>query len=211
MGTEEIVRYVMTFVGGGMAVAIITWMKEARSASRQREVAYLQDQLRSLYGPLHCLTSQNMETMKRSVKLQDALNPNNKVGPSEQEIPPARGAEADKIIDLSNAYSAKFKENNSRIGQLLEANWSLIDVEDVELFLAFLVDCARMQVEVDEKHAEGLAFRVRQHLGEIYYVRPEFVERVTAQWNAKRLRLSELLMPHWWPRSRHHGKATFRV
>jgi len=205
MGPEEIIHYVMSMLGGGLVVFVLNWVKEARSATRQREVAYLQDQLRFLYGPLHCLTAQNMDTLKRAEKLQDALNPNIKTEPHEQQIPPAIGAEADKIIGLSNAYSAKLKENNARISQLLEDNWSLIDVEDIDLFLAFLADCARMQIEVDEKHAEGVAFRVKQHLGDIYYVRPGFVERVTAQWHAKRERLGKLLMPRWWPWSRGRG------
>jgi hypothetical protein len=201
MGTEEIVRSVMIFFTGGMAVAIYNSMKEAR----QKAVANLQEQLRLLYGPLHCLTTQNMEILKFAVKLQESINSNSKVAPHEQEIPPARGAVAHKIIELSNTYSAKFKENNARIMQLLEANWSLIDMEDVAPFLAFLADYARMQVEVDEKHGEDVADRVNQHLGDIYYVRPEFVERVKAQWNAKRERLGELLMPHWWPWSKWRG------
>ena len=152
MATEEIVRYVMSFLGGGMVVAVINWVKELRSAARQREVGYLQDQLRFLYGPLHCLTAQNLETFKRMERLQDALNLKLKVGPQEQKIPLASGAEVDKIVDLSNAYSIKCKE--------------------------------------------GLSIRVKQHLGEIYYVRPEFVDRVTARWTAKRERLGMLVMPH---------------
>lgn len=207
MTIEEFIRYIMSLIGGGLVLAVVNWVKEVRSERRKREIDYLQDQLNKLYGPLHCLSAQNQETLKRAEKLQMALNPSMKAESPEQRIPPARGAEADKIIDLSNAYSAKFKENNARIRQLLDANWSLIDVDDVEQFLGFLADCARMQVEVDEMHAEGIAFRVTQQLGDIYYVRPGFVERVTAQWNAKRERLGELLLPRGWPWSRRSGKT----
>src|SRR5205085_1589362 len=108
-------------------------------------------------------------------------------------------------------YAAKLKENNTRISQVLEANWSLIDVEDVEPFSAFLADCARMQVEVDEKHGEGASFYVNQHLGSISYIRPEFVERVTTRWNAKRKRLDEILRPRWWTWLRRQGSQEFDV
>jgi hypothetical protein len=209
MGSEELVRWVMSVISAGVvgvvAVAILNWVKEARSATRQREVAYLQDQLRLLYGPLHCLTAQNIATIKRAENLQQALNPMTNAGPHEQELSPVKGARADRIIDLSNAYSEKVKENNTRITQILEANWNLIDLEDVDPFVAFLADCERMQVEVVEKHAEGVLPLVCERLGAIHYARPEFVEQVTEQWNTKRKRRDKLLMPRgwsWWRRRR---------
>jgi hypothetical protein len=201
METKEVIQFVLAFFGGGLVLAIINWLKEARSATHQREVAFLQDQLRLLYGPLHCVTAENQEILNLATKLSDALNPNIK---AEQQIPPFRGAEATGIIGLSNAYSTRYKENNARIKELLQANSSLIDGEDVKPFVDFLADCARMQVEVDEKHADGL-HRIHQILGAVNYVRPGFVEHVTAQWNAKRERRNELMLPRSWPWSRRLG------
>jgi hypothetical protein len=76
MGTKELILNITSLLLGGMAVAVFTWWKEARSANRQREIVTIQDQLRLLYGPLHCLTVQNMEIIKLMVKLQGTLNQN---------------------------------------------------------------------------------------------------------------------------------------
>jgi hypothetical protein len=202
VGIEEIFRYAMSFLGGGMVVAILTWIKEARSAVRQQEVAYLKDQFHVLYAPLHCLTVQNMETFKHTEKLRETLHQNIKVESQDPIIPPVTGAEAGKIIEMSSAYMAKITENNTRIRQLLEANWSLIDLEDEEVFVAFLTNCLRMQVEIDEHHAERVPLRVVLRLGDIYYLNTGFLERVTAQWKAKRVRLEKLRTLRRWPWSK---------
>ncbi|HYV35127.1 MAG TPA: hypothetical protein VE988_05450 [Gemmataceae bacterium] len=194
MGTLEIFQFLTVGLGSGFLVTAIKLYLDARSAARQREIGYLQDQLRLLYSPLHLLATLNKEHLKITEKLQDALNPKATAKPQPEDVPAASGAESDQIIKLSNEYATKFKENNAKMRQILEANWSLIDVDDVDLLLAFVVDCVRMQVEVDEKHSQGVAIRVNQRLGTIFYVRPGFTERITAQWNAKRQRLSKLLM-----------------
>jgi hypothetical protein len=61
MTSEEIIRYVMSLIGVGTVVAVLNWAKEAISAKRQTEIARLQEQLKSLYAPLHYFTTQNQQ------------------------------------------------------------------------------------------------------------------------------------------------------
>jgi hypothetical protein len=208
MNTEEIFRYILSFLGGGLVLAILNWVKEARSVARQREIACLQNQLQLLYGPLHCLTAQTQEILKLHENLENSLNPINKPEPREEQIPPFSSSEAEQIIALMNAYTEEVKKNKVRIRQLLETNWSLIHAEDVAPFLAFLADTTRSQVEIDEKYAMGVAFRVKPHLGDIFIIRPEFVDQVTSRWNTLRKRLDTLLLSFWWPWLRRGRQAT---
>lgn len=72
MTTEEAIRYVMSFLGGGVAVAIGDWVHAAASARRQREVDYIKEQLRSLYGPLFFFTQQNESLLNLSKQVNAA-------------------------------------------------------------------------------------------------------------------------------------------
>jgi hypothetical protein len=49
---------------GGIIVAVTNWFLSNRSTRRTREVDWLQEQLRLLYGPLFFFTSQNEELFK---------------------------------------------------------------------------------------------------------------------------------------------------
>jgi hypothetical protein len=64
MPTEETVRYTLSFLGGGFIAAVGNWIYSNWSAGRAREVEWLREQLRLLYGPLFFFTSQNEELFK---------------------------------------------------------------------------------------------------------------------------------------------------
>jgi hypothetical protein len=77
--------------------------------------------------------------------------------------------------------------------EVLEKNWSLIDTDDVEPFALFRVDCTRAKVEIVEEKGKGVPFGIKQRLGPVTFLRPEFVELVTRRWKEKRERLDCLL------------------
>jgi hypothetical protein len=75
MTFEEIMRYVSSLIGGGLIAAVGNWIYSSRSARRAREVDFLRDQLRLLYGPLFFFTSQNEELFKLADNVQNARGP----------------------------------------------------------------------------------------------------------------------------------------
>ena len=81
-------------------------------------------------------------------------------------------------------------QNNAKIIELLEKNWHLIDLDDVEIYSRFQIDMARL------KRSEGQSFRttisLREHLGNVSFMRPNMIERVEAKWCLKRNRVEQL-------------------
>jgi len=50
---------IVSFLGGGVLVAIFNWITRSASERVERRHEYLKHQLENLYGPLHFLTSSN--------------------------------------------------------------------------------------------------------------------------------------------------------
>jgi hypothetical protein len=72
MPFEEIIRYLLSFLGGGLVAAVGNWLHSSWSARRAREVEMLREQLRLVYGPLFFFTSQNEELFKLTDNVQNA-------------------------------------------------------------------------------------------------------------------------------------------
>ena len=69
---QEIIRYLLSFLGGGLVAAVGNWLHSSWSARRAREVEMLREQLRLVYGPLFFFTSQNEELFKLTDNVQNA-------------------------------------------------------------------------------------------------------------------------------------------
>ena len=63
---------------------------------------------------------------------------------------------------------------------------------DVELFAQFTVDFIRYKTEVAEEEA-GLPLEIYQRVGEISFMRPEFIQAVKARFDKKKEQLEDLL------------------
>jgi len=81
-------------------------------------------------------------------------------------------------------------QNNTKILELLEKNWHLIDPDDVEIFSKFQIDMARL------KRSEGQSFRtaisLKGRLGNVSFMRPDIIERAETKWSSKRNRVEQL-------------------
>jgi hypothetical protein len=72
MTPEEIMRYIMSLIGGGLMVGVGNWINAARLARKQQTISEIRDQLRLLYGPLYFLTSQNEKLFGLSNTISEA-------------------------------------------------------------------------------------------------------------------------------------------
>ena len=170
MSTEEIIRYLMSLFGGGLIVAVLGWVREARSTTRLREIARIQDQLNHLYSPLDCWTRQNVRCAQQAERVSKAYTAKFEGRHYSDEAIQAVTPLADATIELQNAYSDEVKETNVRIAHAIEENWSLVDDADVEVFQEFLHHRRRMRVEVDGKKADGVPLDVKLNVGLIQHL-----------------------------------------
>jgi hypothetical protein len=74
MTTEEIIRLIISFLGGGVVSGIINWIRTLSSEKNSRRVDYLENQIANLYGPLYFFTTQADEMFKLSRKFLGAYN-----------------------------------------------------------------------------------------------------------------------------------------
>lgn len=189
MSTEEIIRYVMSFLGGGVVVTVGNWIHAANVAKRERAATHLSTQLKELYGPLYYFTNQNARLFDLSRKFDAAYTDEiaSKNWSQDQRTRESVQSDAEATISLSNEYVQNVVKNNDRIAGLLENSWHLIDADDIEEFSAFQIHHARLKVEVEG----GLKtpFMIYQHVGTISYMPPSMIERVENKFRAKNAKL----------------------
>jgi hypothetical protein len=190
--TEKTVLDFVPALIGFSAVAVGWWVTH-RSAVRAREVEALREQLRSLYGPLHFLTSQNGELWKLHEKVDAARAKffEGRKGDLAPESIEAFSKAHLKTIDLKNTYAQRGIENNKRIMELLEKNWHLIDAGDVGAMAEFQVDYIRYSVESRENTAD-IPLNVLMELGSVVVGRENLRNCAKASFERKRARLTKL-------------------
>src|SRR6267142_3611809 len=105
MSPDEIIRYVLSFLGGGVVAAIGNWIYASKSARRQSEMQYLLSQLQSLYGPLYFFTSQNEQLFKLYNDIHNAYSAYfGRQRSQEPATQKALSTGAEATINLGNIY-----------------------------------------------------------------------------------------------------------
>ena len=95
-------------------------------------------------------------------------------------------------IGLANDYVKLVEANNEKISNLLDNKFSYIDPDDVEMFLLFFEHRARFMTEHDSDGKLKTPDLIYEHLGNISYLRPEFIERVKLKFSHKKVELDKL-------------------
>ncbi len=189
-------RYTLSFLGGGLVAAVGNWFFAARNQRRQAELDRLQQQLDRLYGPLYFFTSQNEQLFKLYDDIHNAYSTYfNRPWSTEDATQEALKEQGKATIDLGNEYVARVVENNHHVMGILRDNWHLVDADDVKIFSQFQVDYTRFQKEVEEEHARQVPWGVMRALDNVSYMRPAFIDGVEAAVTAKRERIDVLTLP----------------
>jgi hypothetical protein len=197
--TEEIVRYVMSFLGGGVVVAVGNWIHATRTAQRTGELDRLRQQLEVVYGPCFFFTCQNEKMFELNTSIQNAYSAHfvgKDWSPDEQTQESVR-RETKDTLDLANEYVMRVTKNNERVMEILERGWYLIDPDDIPVFAQFQVDFTRMKTEIHGKMRNRMPHEIYERVGGISFMRPEMIERVKQKVQSKQSRISSLLRP-WW-------------
>lgn len=177
---------IVSFLGGGVVVAIFDWIRINKAEKRSRRLATLSEQLQNLYGPLYFFTSQN----QRLFELNDSILKAYQKEYVEEEWSKDEHTQKNlKInttttLDLANAYVALATENNDKIIEILKNNYSFIDTDDVDVFQQFVVDYTRLKTERDETGRLKTPDAIYWYIGNISFMRPELIKKVRTKFNS---------------------------
>ena len=194
MTAEEIIRLIFSFLGGGLVAGILNWIRVARSEKKDRRIKELNDQIRNLYGPLYFFTSQNDKCFKLNDSILKAYRTEyveEKYSQDEHTQQNLR-KQTTLTLDIANTYVGLATQNNEKIIEILKSNYSYIDPEDVDIFQQFVVDYNRLKTERDESGRLKTPLEIYQHVGEISFMRPEFIKRVSAKFISKKDEIDSL-------------------
>jgi hypothetical protein len=191
MTKEEVIRLILSFLGGGLVAGLLDWFRAYLSEKRRSEIDYLQKQLRSLYGPLRFFISQNQlitELAGNYGKVFTTL-----YAPKKSTDPQSVDEASKMTFALVQKYVSKIKENNEKIMRILEEHSMLADPDDAEIFAKFQLNYIRMRTEVTDNNFLTIPEDVYERLGSFIYFPPELPERVATKCEAKQDRIAQLM------------------
>jgi hypothetical protein len=194
MTTEEIIRLIFSFLGGGLVSGILNWIRVSRSEKKDRRIKDLNDQIRNLYGPLYFFTSQNEKCFKLNDSILKAYHTEYVEEKYSQDDHTQHNLlkKTTLTLDLANAYVGLVTQNNEKIIEILKSNYSYIDPEDIDIFQQFVVDYNRLKTERDESGRLQTPLEIYQHVGEISFMRTEFIKQVSAKFISKKNKIDSL-------------------
>lgn len=186
---------IVSFLGGGIVSAAINWARSERADKKERKIKFLNDQLRNLYGPLYYFVSQSEKCFELNDRFHKAYNEEFiQEKWSKDELTRERlRTRAVQTIDLANQYIAEVKSNNQKIKEILDNSYSLIDPDDIDVFMLFNEHYLRFNKEIEESGKLITPDGIYERIGDISFLRPEFMERVKLKFRNKKNELEGLL------------------
>ncbi len=180
---------------GGSISALINLFFAYFANKKERNIKFLDDQVRKLYGPLYYFISQSERLFEINKKFHDAYNKEyveKKYNTAEFTRKTLR-EETTETINLANEYIKIVEKNNFQIEELLRKNPSFIDPDDIDLFLKFYEDHIRLVTEKDDEGKMRTPFMIYERIGDISLLRPVIIERVKKKFLKKKNELDSLI------------------
>jgi hypothetical protein len=191
MSTDEIIRYILSFLGGGLVVFLLDWFRAYLSEKRRSEIDYLEKQLRSLYGPLRFFIAQNQLIVELARNYGEVFTP--LYAPKKSTEPQSVDKASIMTFVLVQKYVSIIKENNGKIIRILEEYSMLADPDDADIFAKFQLNYIRMRTEVTDNNVLTIPEDVYEHLGSFKYFPPDMPEHVATKCEAKQDRIAQLM------------------
>ena len=155
----------------------------------------LEEQIRELYAPLFYLVMQSEKLLELNKRFHNAYKVefiDQKY--SNNELTRERVKSwTEATIGLANDYVRLVEGNNEKISRLLDSKFAYIDPDDVELFLLFFEDRVRFITEKNDEGTLKTPIQIYDRIGDISYLRPEFIERVKSKFLIKKKELDNYL------------------
>lgn len=173
-------QLIISFMGGGILVALINWARTSRSERTTRRHEFFKDQIAKVYGPLYFFVGLNEALFVLNDKFHKAYK-EHFIDQNWSKDPHTRenlSKETGKTLEIANHYVNLCRDNNVKIVELLRNNYAYIDPEDTEVFQQFIIDHLRMEREFKAETPLETPLEIYYKVGEISFSRKEFMELV---------------------------------
>lgn len=180
-------QLIISFLGGGILVALINWARTVRSERITRRHDFVKEQITKLYGPLYFFVGITEALFALNDKFHKAYKEHfiDQKWSAEPHTRETLRKETDATLQIANYYVGIVRDNNSKIVDLLRENYAFIDPEDTEVFMQFVIDHLRMEREFKVEQPLETPLEIYLKVGEISYSRKEFTELVKAKFLEK--------------------------
>lgn len=192
MNLESII---VSLLGGGVVVAILNWIHINKTKAIERRISFLNEQIQKLYGPLYYFVRQSMKLFELNNRWSDAYHKEftEKKWSQDSATQDAVAKQADTIIDIRNDYLKEVIKNNERIKDVLNSNYSHIDKDDIDIFTLFYEHDIRFKIEQEGEGRLKHLLIPYWEVGDISFLRPEFIKGVETKFMQKKKELEELV------------------
>lgn len=179
-------KIVLSFLGiifgSGIGTVTINLIFRNRSEKIQRKITFLGEQLNRFYGPLHLIITKDKVILNINNKLseiyQDEYLKNDSRGEEQSAI---------QTINLKLEYLREIDIYNENIIQILENNYSYIDIDDIDIVENFFKHYIRYKKEFSKKNGRyKIPLTVWLKLGKTTSMKPEFIERINQKFYSKK-------------------------
>ncbi|MDD5131288.1 MAG: hypothetical protein PHH44_01360 [bacterium] len=175
----NVLSLIISFLGGGIVSAAINWARAERSDKKERRIIFLNEQIRKLYGPIYFLTFQISKLFELNNKFLNVDDNSSTIS---------------KTIEIANDFIKQVRENNNKIYEILNNNYAFIDPDDIEIFALFYEHHIRLNIEKDESGRLRTPLSVYNKVGNISFMRPEFIQRIADKFSNKKTELNNLMI-----------------
>jgi len=187
----------LSILGGGVGGAVVTVFAGYIKQRSERGFKLLNDRIRLLYGPLYYFLYQNKQLFEAS---SEVLRAGGKAyGGINGAMEIVDGVT--KTINVAQAYSSQIRENNEKIMQLLEDNFSFASPKDYASLINFTKDIYRGKFERPKQDGGGAPLSVSISLPPILIFDTKFMELVEGTYLALQKQLEEYCDANpdlWW-------------
>ena len=189
------VSLIISFLGGGIISALINWVRANNADKKDREVRFLDDQIRKLYGPLYYLVSQSEILFQLSDDLHEAYDKEyvGKNWSMDQFTQKALEEETTTTMETANKYIRMVEKNNDKMKEVLDNNFPLLDPDDIDIIMVFFKHHIRLNIERDTDGKTTTPHRIYNQLEGISFLRPEVIKRIKTKFYNKKQKLENLL------------------
>ena len=92
---------------------------------------------------------------------------------------------ASTTIGTANKYVYDVVKNNEKIKEILDQHFGLCDPGDIDSFILFFEHYVRYKTELEESGKLKTPIEIYKCVGDISFMRPEFIEQIEKRCKAK--------------------------
>lgn len=173
------ITIVVSLFSGSIGAAITAFFNIYQNNVKKKK-DFLEQQLQKLYGPLYWNISQIEKLFELNRKIMNAYDQeycdSSKEYSQEKSTQDALKNEVTVVIDVANAYITKVEQNSNRMMEILNDNYSYIDVDDISLFQIFYEHKVRIETEREQNGRLKLPIPIYNKMGNISFLKPEVMD-----------------------------------